>query len=87
MAPPMYNYPYQSQVQQPPQFVQPMQTMYTSHAAAQAQAAQAQAQAQAQARAHAHAQAQRQMMQAAYASAQPTYEGIGQYAQAYGHSS
>ncbi|KAH8120526.1 Pkinase-domain-containing protein [Phellopilus nigrolimitatus] len=91
MAPPMYNYPFQSQVQQqPPQFVQPMQTMYSTHSTH--AAAQAQAQAQAQARAHAQAQAQvqaqRQLLQAAYAQGQSAYEGVPQYApQTYGHPS
>ncbi|KAI5124480.1 hypothetical protein M0805_008362 [Coniferiporia weirii] len=95
MAPPIYNYPFQGQVQQqPPQFVQPMQTMYSSHAAAQAQAqaqaqqAQVQAQAQAQAQA-ARAHAQRQMMQYGQgAPGQSAYEGVPQYApQTYGHPS
>lgn len=84
----MYNYPFQGQVQQQPaQYVQPMQTMYSSHAAAQVQA---QAQARAHAQAQAQAQAQRQMMQAAYsqnAQGQPGYDGVAQYApQTYGHS-
>lgn len=83
MAPPMYNYPFQNQVQQQaPQYVQSMQTMYPPHAAAQAQA-QAQVQAQ-----RVHVQNQRQLMQSAYAqsnSSQTGYDGVPQYnPQAYG---
>ena len=85
MAPPSYNYPFHGQAQaQPPQFVQPMQTMYTHPAQAQVQA-----QAQAQAYRHAQAQAQRQAMTyAPNVPGQPVYEGVPQYAPAsYGHSS